>query len=130
MRMSLSLLSFALLLGSCGGGSTSDPYQQAVDQANAEQAQASSLGVATPCAQSSECGVLEFASASASCYTPSFQAYSLVSASASAASAAAAQERALAMTAMSLQSGPHVCSFSGVGPPPAVCVAGSCRLSQ
>jgi hypothetical protein len=130
MKLYLTSLAAVCLLTSCGGGSSSDPYQQAVDQAETTEAQAESLAVAAPCSASTQCGTLELVSPTGTCFTPSYQAYSLISSSASAASSAAAEERSQAAAAVSLAPGPKVCSFSGMGPQAAVCSSGTCSLPK
>jgi hypothetical protein len=121
------LLSSVLLLAACGGGSDSDPYQQAVDAANQAEAQARMLGVASPCQQSSQCGVLTFMEPTG-CPRPSYQVYSLISSSAQAASAAASEELTLAAQAMALNpQPPGPCPNVIIVPPVPVCVANTCQ---
>jgi hypothetical protein len=116
-------------LASCGGDSSTDDYQLAVDQANAAQAQAVSLAAASPCNAATQCGILALASPSGRCTVPNYRAYSLVSPTADAASAAAADERTLAQRAASL-SPPTACSQAIQVPPSAVCVANTCQTAQ
>lgn len=49
-----------LILASCGGGEDSAQYQRLLEQANAKEVEARSLGVDTPCQQTSQCGLLTF----------------------------------------------------------------------
>jgi hypothetical protein len=58
-KLHLFVLSLSVL-AACGGGSDPMTYQQAVDLANQEEAQARMLGVNTPCQQTNQCGVLRF----------------------------------------------------------------------
>lgn len=117
-------------LASCGGGSSSaDDYQQALDQANAAQAQAVTLAVASPCNATQQCGVLKLTEPAGHCAAASYRPYSLVSPTADAASAAAAEERTLAARAVSLSSPTTACSQLVVVPPSAVCVANTCQAA-
>jgi len=126
-----NLVALALAsLASCGGGSSSaDDYQQALDQADAAQAQAVTLAVASPCNAVQQCGVLLLTQPAGHCAVASYRPYSLVSPTADAASAAAANERTLAEHAVSL-SPPTACSQSIQVPPSAVCVANTCQAAQ
>ena len=87
---SLSLFAF-VALAACGG-SDSDPYQEAVSAANKKEAEARAAGVTSPCADTSQCGVLTFQSPTPTCANWSYKPYSLVSPTAAAASAAAQEE--------------------------------------
>ena len=89
MRVLSLALSLAVLAG-CGGGSDTSAYQQAVDAANAQEAQARSLAADDPCQQVSECATVAFLAPTGNCASLSYKAYSLVSSTAAAASAAAA----------------------------------------
>ena len=120
-----ALLSLAILVA-CGG-STSEQRQEAIDQANQKEAEARAAGVASPCANVSQCGVLVFLSPSATCPTFTFKPYSLVSPSAAAASAAAQQEVVLAALAISLSSPSEVTCIPFIAFPPVLtCVANAC----
>ncbi len=124
-----AISAFALVsLASCGGDSSNDDYQQALDQANAAQAQAISLAVPSPCNAAAQCAVLTLTTASGHCAVPDYHAYSLVSPTADAASAAAVNERLLAEQAVSL-SPQTPCPDSIRVPPTAACVANTCQLA-
>jgi len=131
MMIKTTFVALALAsLASCGGGGSSpDDYQQALDQANAAQAQAVTLAVASPCNAVQQCGVLSLTQPAGRCAIASYRPYSLVSPTADAASAAAANERTLAEHAVSL-SPPTACSQSIQVPPTAVCIANTCQAAQ
>jgi hypothetical protein len=115
-------------LASCGGDSSPDAYQDAVDQASAAHDQAIALAVPTPCNSTQQCAIMTLAVPSGRCSISDYHAYSLVSPTADAASAAAANERALAQYAASL-SPPTACPASIVLPPSAACVANTCQTA-
>ena len=120
-----ALLSLPILVA-CGG-STSEQHQQAVDQAHQKEAEARAAGVASPCANVSQCGVLVFLSPSATCPTFTFKAYSLVSPTAAAASAAAQQEVVLAALAVSLAPPSEITCIPFIAVPPVLtCTANTC----
>jgi len=120
------LLVVLLLLASCGG-SGSDPYQAAVDQANEKEAEARAAGVLSPCADVSQCGVLSFQNPSGGCLSLSYKPYSLVSPTAAAASAAASEQNALARQALALVPSSGIsCPAVLPAPPVLTCAAGSC----
>ena len=124
------LLALAVLgVAGCGGDSSPDTYQSLADQAAAEQAQAESLGVPTPCSGAQQCGLLTFAHPSGQCLTASYQAYSLVSATAAAASAAAADEVSLA-TQAAAAAPPSACPTIITAPPTPSCVADTCTATH
>jgi len=131
IKTTLGALALASL-ASCGGGSggsSTDDYQEALDQANAAQAQAVTLAAASPCDAAQQCGVLSLTQPAGHCAVASYRPYSLVSPTAEAASAAAADERTLAARAVSL-SPPTACSQAIQVPPSAVCVAHTCQAAQ
>jgi len=114
------------ILAACGG-STSEQHQEAVDQANRKEAEARAAGVASPCANVSQCGVLVFLEASATCPRFAYKPYSLVSPSAAAASAAAEQQVVLAALAISLAPPSQITCIPFVALPPVPsCVANAC----
>lgn len=114
------------ILAACGG-SSSEQHQEAVDQANRKEAEARAAGVASPCANVSQCGVLVFLEPSTTCPRFSYKAYSLVSPSAPAASAAAEQQVVLAALAVSLAPPSQVTCIPFVALPPVLsCVANAC----
>ena len=115
-------------LASCGGDSTNDEYQQALDQENAAQAQAISLAASSPCNAAAQCGVLTLSLASDRCEVPQYHVYSLVSPTADAASAAAANERSLADRVVSLGP-PSACIDAIQLPPTPACVANTCQTA-
>jgi hypothetical protein len=128
----LSCLALASTLAGCGGGSGSDSdaaaYQQAVDLANAKEAEARALAVEGPCAQVSECGTVAFLSPVQPCANWTYKPYSLVSATAVAASAAAAEQRKLAGQAGSLAPPPNTACAAMIAEPPSLsCTAEKCR---
>jgi hypothetical protein len=126
-RQLVALCVFGLV--ACGGGSDSASYQQAVDQASQLEAAARASGVSSPCTQSSQCGLLTFLEPTA-CPMPTYQVYSLVSASAAAASAAASEEIIVAAQAIALDPGPFgPCPAFVIVPPIPVCVANVCQPS-
>src|ERR1035437_2738976 len=105
------LLTFSLLaaLGGCGGGGSDvTPYQQAIDLANAKEAEARLLAVDTPCDQASQCGLVSFTDPAKQCVFPAFKAYSLVSPTAAAAKLASDQQLLLAEQARELSPNPTV----------------------
>jgi hypothetical protein len=123
-RHLVALAVFGLV--ACGGGSDSPSYQQLADQASQLEAQARSFGVNTPCANSTQCGLLTFFEAG-SCPESSYQIYSTVSNTAAAASAAASQEVTVAEQANAVYPGPFgPCPSIIVAPPVPVCLANSC----
>jgi hypothetical protein len=126
-KSQLFALSLAVL-AACGGGSDPMTFQQAVDLANQEEAQARMLGVNTPCQQSSQCSVLRFLEPSI-CQPSTYQVYSTISASAAAASAAAAEEVTLAEQAIALAPPGGACPAVIVAPPVPACVANTCQPS-
>ena len=114
-------------LAACGGGSDSTSYQLAVDQASQLESQARAYGLSSPCAQTSQCGLLAFLEPTA-CPRPSYQVYSLVSSSAAAASAAASEEVLVAIQAIALDPGPFgACPAFVIVPPIAACAANTCQ---
>ena len=115
-------------LASCGGDSSNDEYEQALDQANTAQAQAIALAVPSPCNAAAQCGVLSLTTASAHCAVADYHVYSLVSPTADAASAAAANERVLAEQAVSLAP-PSACTASIQPRPTPACVANTCQAA-
>lgn len=118
-------LSLAMLVA-CGG-SSSEQYQEAVDQANRKEAEARAAGVAAPCANVSQCGILVFLSPSATCPTFRYKPYSLVSPSAAAASAAAQQQIVLAAWAVSLAPPSEITCIPFIAIPPVLsCAANAC----
>jgi hypothetical protein len=120
-----ALLSLAILVA-CGG-SSSEQYQEAVDQANRKEAEARAAGVASPCADVSQCGVLVFLNPSATCPSFTYKPYSLISASAAAASAAVQQQVVLAALAISLAPPTELTCIPFITLPPALtCVANAC----
>ena len=129
IKSTLIVLALASLASCGGGGSSTDDYQQALDQADAAQAQAVTLAVASPCNAAQQCGVLSLTQPAGHCALASYRPYSLVSPTADAASAAAANERTLAEHAASL-SPPTACPQSIQVPPSAVCVANACQAAQ
>ncbi len=126
LRIKSALLTLALVsLASCGGDSSNDAYEQALDQANTAQAQAIALAVPSPCNAAAQCGVLTLTSVSGHCGVADYHVYSLVSPTADAASAAAANERMLADRAVSLAP-PTSCVDAVQAPPTPACVANAC----
>ena len=123
-----TLFMLALLpLVSCGG-SGSDDYQTAVDQADAKRAEAISLAPASPCNAVQQCANLAMVQPQGHCAALDYRPYSLVSPTADAASAAAAEERVLAERAVSLAPPPMTaCSALVVEPPTLGCVANTCQ---
>ncbi len=119
----------ALAVAGCGGDSSQDEHQSLVDQAAAKQSQAAALGVPTPCNSDAQCGVLTFQEPSGKCLNPSYQAYSLVSASAGAASAAAADEATLAEQAVAAAPS-GACPQALQRPPSATCAVNTCQLTN
>lgn len=115
-------------LASCGGDSSNDEYEQALDQADTAQAQAIALAVPSPCNAAAQCGVLSLTTASAHCAVADYHVYSLVSPTADAASAAAANERILAERAVSLAP-TSACTTVIQLPPTAACVANTCQVA-
>ena len=115
-------------LASCGGNSGSDGYQIAVDAANAKQAEAISLALASPCDAVQQCANLALVQANGHCSAASYRPYSLASTTAAAASAAAADERVLADQAIALPPPPVIaCTMRVVAPPGLACVANTCQ---
>ncbi len=120
-----ALLSLAMLVA-CGG-SSSEQHQEAVDQARQKEAEARAAGVASPCANASQCGILVFLNPSVTCPTFTYKPYSLVSTSAAAASAAAQQEVVLAALAISLAPPSQITCIPFIAVPPVpTCVANAC----
>jgi hypothetical protein len=127
MRTEPFVISLALLAG-CGGGSDTSAYEQAVDAANAQEAQARSLATDNPCQQVSQCGTVAFLAPTGNCASLSYKAYSLVSPTAAAASAAAAQQQALASQARALAPSPGMaCAAMVIAPPQIACNASTCQ---
>ena len=126
-----SLLALALAsLASCGGDSSSDDYQMAVDAANAKRAEAISLAPASPCAAVQQCANLQLVQPQAHCTAVDYRPYSLASPTADAASAAAAEERALAIHAVAIAPPPvTACSALVVQPPDLACTANTCQVA-
>lgn len=123
----LPLLTVVTVLVACGGGSDS-AYQQAVDRANAKEAEARSLAVDNPCGQVSECGAVAFLAPTGACATWSYKAYSLVSSTAGAASAAASEQQVLAGQARALApASDTACAATVIAPPPLACNASKCQ---
>ncbi len=125
----ISLLALALVsLASCGGDSSSDDYQMAIDQAAAKQAEAIALAPASPCSAVQQCSALSFVEPMGHCTSQRFQAYSLATPTADAASAAAADERALAIHAVALAPPPVTACAQVISSPPSLaCVASTCQ---
>lgn len=123
-------LALLVVLVACGGGADPDPYQAAVDQAAAKEADARSLGVDSPCASANQCGLMTFLEP-LTCPKPSYHIYSTVSATAAAASAAAGEQVALAQRAIALAPPPPVpCPVVAVAAPPVpACVASRCQAA-
>lgn len=120
----------ALILSACGGGSSSDGYQQAVDLANSTEADARSLGTDSPCGQAHDCGALAFLQPNAPCATWTYKPYSLVSATSSAASAAAAEQVSLANQARALAPPSGAACAAVVPPVPTLsCIASKCQVA-
>lgn len=120
-----AFLSLAIL-AACGG-STSEQHQEAVDQANRKEAEARAAGVASPCANVSQCGVLVFLNPSVTCPSFTYRPYSLLSSTAAAASAAAQQQVVLAALAISLAPPAQITCIPFVALPPVLtCVANAC----
>lgn len=120
-----AFLSLAILVA-CGG-STSEQHQEAVDQAKGKEAEARAAGVASPCANVSQCGVLVFLNPSVTCPSFTFKTYSLLSSTAAAASAAAQQQVVLAALAISLAPPAEITCIPFVALPPVLtCVANAC----
>lgn len=121
-----------IVLAGCGGGAGPEPdrHQQAVDQANQMEATARGLGVASPCQQDKQCGLLTFLEPTA-CPTQTYQIYSTISATAVAAASAASQQIALAQQAIALNpNAPQPCPLSPVRAPPVpVCLANVCQAA-
>ena len=118
----------ALSLASCGGGSNSNDYQTALDQADADRAEALSLAPASPCNAVQQCGALTLVQPQGHCAATGYTPYSLVSPTAEAASAAAADERVQAARAISLAPPPATaCTTLVVAPPTLGCVANACQ---
>ena len=129
-----AFLGFMVLsLAACGGGgeSQADRHQQAIDQANQEEATARALGVPSPCQHDQQCGLLTFLEPTA-CPTQTYQIYSTVSATAVAAAAAASQQVSLAREAIaSNPNPPQPCPLFPVrAPPTPVCVANLCQAAS
>lgn len=123
-RQLIALCVFGLV--ACGGGSDSPTYQELADQASQLESEARSLGVSSPCASSSQCGLLTFFEPG-SCARSTYQVYSTVSATAAAASAAASQEVALAEQANAIYPGPFgPCANPFLIPPVPVCLVNVC----
>lgn len=125
-----TLLAVSLLtLASCGGGDDSARYQQLVEQAAAKEAEARSLGVDTPCQQTSQCGLLTFLEPAA-CLVSTYKVYSTVSPTAQAARVAADEQLVLAQQAIALRSqDPVPCPLLIAVPPTPVCVANQCQAA-
>ena len=127
MRAEPFVISLALLAG-CGGASDTSAYQQAVDAANAQEAQARSLAADSPCQQASQCGTIAFLAPTGNCASLSYKAYSLVSPTAAAASAAAIQQQTLASQARALAPSSGIqCGAMVVAPPQLACNASTCQ---
>jgi hypothetical protein len=100
-----------LMLAACGGRSDSDQdqdlarYLEAVDQANAKEAQARTLGVDTPCRQADQRGVLALLEPTA-CPASTYKVYSSISSTAGQAKAAADEQVALADHAIAIDPRP------------------------
>ena len=121
----LSLFAF-VALAACGG-SDSDPYQEAVSAANKKEAEARVAGVTSPCADTSQCGVLTFQSPTPTCANWSYKPYSLVSPTAAAASAAAQEQNVLARQALILAPPSNIGCPAVVPPVPVLtCAASTC----
>ena len=126
-----SLLALALVsLASCGGDSSPDDYQMAVDAANAKRAEAISLAPASPCNAVQQCANLAMVQPTGYCPALDYRPYSLASSTADAASAAASDERALADHAIAIAPGPGgACTASITLPPNLACVANTCQVA-
>ena len=121
----LSLFASAALVA-CGG-SDSDPYREAVSAANKKEAEARAAGVTSPCANTSQCGVLTFQSPTPTCLNWSYKPYSLVSPTAAAASAAAQEQNVLTRQALVLAPASNIACPAVVPPvPDLTCVANTC----
>jgi len=128
MFKSTLLALVALSLAACGGGSDSNDYQQAIDQASAKRSEAIALAQASPCDSAQQCASLAMVLTQGHCSAEDYRPYSLVSPTADAASAAAADERTLAERAIALAPPPvTACSMLVVLPPHVGCVAGTCQ---
>ena len=127
-HMKLSFVAGALfaatVLVACGG--SGNAFQDALDRANSEEADARAAAAVSPCADVSQCGMLEFVEVSSNCASRSFVPYSLVSSSAAAASAAAAQQNLLAQQALALAPSGSACQLAILDPPPLMCTANVC----
>jgi hypothetical protein len=125
------LLTFSLLaaLGGCGGGGSDvTPYQQAIDLANAKEAEARLLAVDTPCDQASQCGLVSFTDPAKQCVFPVFKAYSLVSPTAAAAKLASDQQLLLSEHARELSPNPIApCPAYAIVIPRLACMASKCQ---
>lgn len=114
----------AIVLAACGGGTNG--YADAVDAANAKQAEARALASPSPCSSAEQCGLLSYFPVSGACACPGYQAYSLVSATAAAASAAAAEQGVLASQARAL-SGSQPLGCACAPPPRPACTGSLCQ---
>lgn len=120
----------ATLTACGGGGSDESAYQQALAIADAKEAEARQLAVATPCEQVSQCDSIGFTDPRDPCGMWSFKPYSLVSSTAAAAKAASDQQRELAAQARKLSSQPDVACILLVKVPPVLaCVASKCQVA-
>ena len=125
-----AILACISLVG-CGGESAPDRYQQAVDDANAKEAEARALAPNGPCTEVSQCAALTFLSPQGSCPGYYYKPYSLVSSTASAASAAAAAQRELGAKAASLAPTSNVACAAVINPPPNLaCLSSLCEAKQ
>ena len=124
----LPFLASVGVLAACGGGSDSAAYEQAVDLANAKEAEARSLAADNPCNQASQCGTVAFLTPTGDCAALSYKPYSLVSSTAAAASAAASQQQELASRARTLAPPSGIaCAAMVIAPPPLACNASKCQ---
>ena len=129
MRQRTLLVISFLTIASCGGGDDSARYQQLVEQAAAKEAEARSLGVDTPCQQTSQCGLLTFQEPAA-CLVSTYKIYSTISPTAQAARVAADEQLVLAQQAMALRSqNPAPCPLLIPVPPTPSCVANQCQAA-
>jgi hypothetical protein len=122
-----AILSSIMVLSqvACGGGSSA-AYENARAAADAKEAQARTLGVASPCTTVEQCGTLTFGKTTNGCEQAPTLVYSRVSSTARQAEAATNEQQALAAQAIVLAPVyPLACPQLIYGPVP-ICNSNAC----
>ena len=125
LRTALSSSIIVLSQVACGGGSSA-AYENARGAADAKEAQARTLGVASPCTTVDQCGTLMFGKTTNGCEQAATLVYSKVSPTARQAEAVTHEQQALAAQAIAMAPAyPLACPQLIYGPVP-ICTSNAC----